>query len=673
MKRNLSNLKKSVILLAVFLIIDNFASAATFTAVASGNWSSSATWGGSAPSSSNTIDQITIPSGISVNMDNDVILNGVLTQINVNGTLTSGSTTVLNVSNGTISGNGTINIGSVILGTGAVLSFTGSFTSNAFSNAAINLQTAGNFTVKQTLTLASGIITVQSGGSFSLVSNSSIVLNGGKVTTNGGTIGLPSTYNVHYKAGASMAGIELSGSGLNNLTIEVGTGNNLTLTSNVTVNGTLALTNGNLVLGLFNLTLNGDVSAAGTGTVSASNSSLSINSGAGINGKIKFSGSTNTLNNLTVNIGNQNKARIGGEITVNGNLTLTTGILQFDTVNFTLKGGISAAGSGTVSSSSASNIILNTNVSPSGKLSFDAGGNTVNNLTINIGGNGTIMVGSDLKVNGTLNLTNGHLDIGDYKLSVTNNTSITGASNSSYIITGTSGALSLSVSPSDISGVIYPVGTSTNYFPAKVVLNVGSGSGKVNVGVMNNVYAQGTTGVDLSATKHVVDATWMVTSDISSNLNMNLKLIWPATAEVNGFMRTDAHISHYVNSNWDFSANASATAEAGGMYSLTRNNVTSLSPFAVYDATTGAINNQPKKSTVYIYPNPSNETIAVKSVNGISETVNIDILNLTGQVVASYKFDNTVKAVSISDLKPGNYIVRINNSENNSYQRFIKN
>lgn len=672
MKRNLFNLKKSGILAVVFVIFNSYSSAATFTAVASGNWSSSVTWGGTAPSLSNTTDQITIPSGISVTMDNDVVLNGALTQITVNGTLTSSSSTTLTVNYGKITGNGTIDIGSVVLGTAAVLTFTGSFASNTLDNAAINLQTTGNFTIKQTLMLTSGILSIQSGGSLSLASNSSIVLNGGKMATNGGTIGLSSNYNVHYKAGSNSGGLELSGSGLNNLIIEVGTGNTLTLTGNVTVNGTLTLTSGTLDLGIFNLTLNGDVSSSGSGSVTASNSTLTFNSNSGVNGTIKFSGSNSTLNNLNVNVGNQNKASISGDVTINGNLTLTSGTLQFNTTNFTLKGGLSSSGTGNISSSATSNIIINTSTSPSGKLSFATNGNTVNNFTVNIGGNGTVMLGSDLKVNGTLNLTNGHLNVGSNKLSVTTNTSINGGSSSAYIITESSGSLSLSVSPLDISGVVFPIGTSTNYFPAKVVLNAGSGSGKVDVGVVNNVYSEGTVGVDLSATKHVVDATWMVSSDISSNLNMNLKLIWPASAEVNGFMRTDAHISHYINNNWDLSANASATAEANGMFSLTRNNITSLSPFAVYDATVGGISIPFENYAIRVYPNPSSEIISINN-HDISEGVTMDILNLTGQVVASYKLDNQTKSVSINELKPGNYIIRLNDGEHNTYQRFIKN
>ncbi|HSY76795.1 MAG TPA: hypothetical protein VK890_08060, partial [Bacteroidia bacterium] len=60
MKTKLYNSAKIGLTLLAATLSGGFASGATFTAVASGNWSSSATWGGSAPAFKlGVIDQVT--------------------------------------------------------------------------------------------------------------------------------------------------------------------------------------------------------------------------------------------------------------------------------------------------------------------------------------------------------------------------------------------------------------------------------------------------------------------------------------------------------------------------------------------------------------------------------------------------------------------------------------
>lgn len=79
MKNKISSSKIGFIIV-VALLGSNFARAAgTFTAAASGNWSSSATWGGTPPPFTLAAgDQVTIGSGITVTMDSNVNVNGLL-------------------------------------------------------------------------------------------------------------------------------------------------------------------------------------------------------------------------------------------------------------------------------------------------------------------------------------------------------------------------------------------------------------------------------------------------------------------------------------------------------------------------------------------------------------------------------------------------------------------
>src|SRR6185436_10673653 len=100
---------------------------------------------------------------------------------------------------------------------------------------------------------------------------------------NGGTLALGSAYSVQYNSGTIIAGPELNGSGLKNLTVNVGAGNTVTLSSDATINGTLTLTSGTFSLGIKNLNIKGDVAATGTGTIKSTIASdIEINSPNGI-------------------------------------------------------------------------------------------------------------------------------------------------------------------------------------------------------------------------------------------------------------------------------------------------------------------------------------------------------------------------------------------------------
>jgi hypothetical protein len=90
MKKKLLHPFKLGMLLMLFLGVNSISKSATFTAVSSGIWSDPATWvGGVSPAIINTIDQITIPIGITVTIDNNTILNGAFTSIDIEGTLAS--------------------------------------------------------------------------------------------------------------------------------------------------------------------------------------------------------------------------------------------------------------------------------------------------------------------------------------------------------------------------------------------------------------------------------------------------------------------------------------------------------------------------------------------------------------------------------------------------------
>src|SRR5258705_2567199 len=330
MKKKILNTKTAgVIIAALLLFTASFSSGATFTAVASGNWSSNTTWGGSVPPLTIVSDQVTISSGINVVMDNNVTLSGALAQLNVNGTLSSSSSGILTVAMGTVDGSGVINVGHLTCETTALIYFTGSLTANIMTCNTPNLLVTADVMVNQSLQLASGVLNLQAGGSLDVAANATIVISGGMITLNGGTVGLSGSYNVSYTNGSAITGVELTGSGLSDVSVNVGPANTVTLTTNLDVSGTLYLTTGALVLATNNLTISGNIAASGSGNISSTSASnISIVTATSVSGALAFSASGNTVNNFTVNIGSNGSVMLCSDIIIGGMLNLVSGHLD---------------------------------------------------------------------------------------------------------------------------------------------------------------------------------------------------------------------------------------------------------------------------------------------------------------------------------------------------------
>lgn len=675
MKTRLRILKKAGISLITLLFINSIAQGANFTAITSGSWSNAGTWGGTAPSFTNTTDVVTIPSGMSVTLDNNLTVNGALSSVVVMGTLTSSTSTNLIVSQGSISGTGVINIGNLTLGTLSSLLFTGSLTVNTLTSSTLNLQTSATTMINQALTITTGTLSIQSGGTLTLATNSELVMAGGVLAINGGSLGLTNNYNVTYASAASAtSGIELTGTGLKNVTLNfTSTNHTLSLSSDLTVNGVLTLTKGTLFLGLSNLVILGEVATNGTGTISSTSASdISINSTSGITGSLNFKGTNNAVNNFTVNVGAANRAQIKGFLAVNGSLNLTSGTLVLDSSNVKINGTISATGTGTISTTTSSEISVSTPISPLGEIRF-AASSAVKNLKVNIANTGTLKIASNLNIQDTLTLTKGSIDISSNYIQLGSNGMLIGADSNSYIKTSGAGYLGMWLMASGLNAMLFPVGTSAKYFPAGIMLNVGSTSGNMKVGVISNVYAMGDAGTDISTTQRVVDATWMIQSDITANLNMNLNLMWSASSEVNGFNRSMSYISHYTSTNgWDVSTKQTAGLNVRGFYNLTRTNITSLSPFTVFDNTSSSVIETKNNNNIEVYPIPTNDVIFINNETNNNEVLHANLVDINGKLIANYELTGNNKSISLNDFQPGYYFLKLTGNNTNLVKKIIK-
>jgi hypothetical protein len=406
MKTFTLSIKKSLSLALLSLLLTSVSFAATFTASVSGNYSSTATWlGGVVPPTTLVTDQVIIPSGITVNMDNNVTLNGALAQLNVDGTLATFNSSSLTLNLGTVLGTGSIGVNTLDVNAGSTFSFTGVLTVSTL-NAATGISSGADIMVNQALNLSSGALVLLSGGTLDMGNNGTIVLSGGTLSEGAGTIGLTGNYHVTYTNTSAVAGIELNGIGLQNLTVDVNAGNSVTLTSDLTVSGTLALNNGVLILAANNLAVNGQVATTGSGTLtSTAASDISFNNTGGTIGAIMFTGTTSAVNNLSVNVGAGSQASISGTLTINGTLMLNTGALNFNSSDLIISGSIS--GSGLLRANSSSNLTVNSVGGLTGSLNFIGGGQALNNFTLSVGSGNSVSLSSDLTVHGTLALTTG--------------------------------------------------------------------------------------------------------------------------------------------------------------------------------------------------------------------------------------------------------------------------
>lgn len=674
MKKIFTLMRNMALAAGCLAIFSNSAKALTYTAVASGNFNSTTTWSGgiAPPATLTTGDIVVIGSSYTVTLTGDETFTGAAS-LSVDGTLTSGvNNTALVMSSGTLTGSGSIDVDSMSLGLVSGFTYTGSITAQQLTSTTANVSAAANITVQGNLYLTGGLLNITS-GSLALSNNATVVVDGGSLGVGGtGSLDLTGSYNVMYEGSSVNSGLELSGSGLSNVTLDLSSGA-VTLTTNLDMNGTLTLSSGNLILNGNDLMLgaNGDIAASGTGTISSgAGSNITINATNSLSGALTFSAGNNTVDNLDITLGSTSaNVNLGSDVTVNGTLTLGMGTLTLNNndLSFAVNGDFAVSGTGSIVSTSGSNISITSNNSFTGAIRFNATGNTVGDLNINMGSN-TAMVnlGSNLMVDGTLTLTSGMVNVGMNDLSIAASGNVSGGSMNSFVITSNGGTLTMNLMAGGTN--TYQVGTMLHYAPAVVTANTGSASGDVSVMVDDSVYAMGNTGMNLSNMRSVVNATWFVSSTASTGIDLDLEFMWSGDMELNGFDRNNVYISHYTNGAWDNAATASATTAVNGMYAINRDHIMSLSPFTVADQNAALKVNElaSKSNNIALYPNPA---VDVVNYTATTPVTGIDIYDVSGKLVKSVKGANN--SFPVSDLAPGFYTARFN-GQSTSVQHFVK-
>ncbi len=277
------------------------AMAGDYTAVQSGNWDDPNTWGGIVPSFD---DNVTIPSGTTVTVNAASVCNNIT--IESGGGVNYSGTQTLKVY-GNWSNSGTFNPG-----TNGVVEFTGTtsaaisgnttFEELVISKGSLNtlLTVTGTNSVSSSgsITMTSGLLTIQSGGSFTINPASDITINnaaGFDVT--GGTL--------------STGNCSITNNGL--IRISSGTANFGSSSANTIRNQS----NGAFIVTGGNVNISGILYGSASGTLSP----LGLTSGISIsNGTVTLATSGNTQNN----VGSLN-------VTSSGNFAFSGGTVVFRT------------------------------------------------------------------------------------------------------------------------------------------------------------------------------------------------------------------------------------------------------------------------------------------------------------------------------------------------------
>lgn len=526
-----------------------------------------------------------------------------------------------------------------------------------------NLQTHGNLQLNTGILSVGandleilGNMSIQSGAALTTAATSTLkietstALNSGLVFTAGSSM---DQFSIDYTASSGSVELEspLSVAGelqLHNGTLSLESGATLTMNAGSLVqvmNGELQ-SNGGAFVG----TASYDVEYIGDSTVTTGEEII----GSG-------------LNDVKVDI-TTGEVKMDDDVTVGGELELNSGKLNLNANNLTLNGTLNQ--STPIIGNVNSDLHLNITTVGNDTIYFDGSNQNLEQLVIDVTG-GNIVLTSTLHIYDELTLTNGSIELANDNLVIEQNANITGYSNARYIMTPGTGQLDMYI-PVSSPYMVFPVGTETSYSPASIQQTTGAG-GKFRVKTFSGIYSGGTenSGFNSATSGSVVNRTWLVESDMTT-FNLNLKLGWMATSEVNGFDRTNAFISHYTSGSWDTYAASSSVAGANSTYEISRTGITSLSPFAVAEENTELTVDEMALLDINVYPNPCTDALNISYSNANGDQYTWQVTDIAGR---NYDVVNTAdNQIDVSGLSQGTYLLKMTNAATNnvSIRQFIK-
>jgi len=520
---------------------------------------------------------LTIPSAYtfsaaSIDLNNNAILKNQSSASFSFGTfnINSGASYQHDCNGGTIP-TGTWNVGSLCNITGVTNSAPGG-SGQAFYNfiwncplqsASVNLGGISGFGISGDLTISStgGV----SGRALQLTSNNTRSLAiAGSLNLNGGHLALTSGSGLEN---VNVAGNLILSNSSELYFAQVGSGTGI-----ITLNGNITMNSGTLI----------------TETGSSSDNSLVFN-----NNGSQFISNLGTINNdinytvnanSTLSIYNDIYVNTGRIFTVNGSLYCGNNNI-YGNGSFTLSsGGLLGIGSanGIMASSVSGNVQVtgsrnyNSNATYiyngtgayglSQQVTGDGIPSTVSNIIIN--NSSGVNLSKSTTVTNNLTLTSGILSIENYDLTISPSGIISGETSASYISTGGTGNLSMTVSNSNKT---FPIGNGS-YTP---IILYNSGTTDVYSAKIKNTFDF------IPLNYHVVSKQWTLSESVAGGSNLSITLQWNSGDENALFFRGSAlYMGQYNGIIWEthFASNG---VSGSGPYIVTATGFTQLNPIVL--------------------------------------------------------------------------------------------
>lgn len=412
----------NVLVAGIVMCFSTTANAATYTAAASGNWTDAATWGGSAPGSNLTFDNIIIPAGMTVTLNTDVDFDGgLLFSMQVNGELSSEDDSELHMSSGSLTGNGTIDLSYFEVSGLSTIAFTGDMTVDTYRNdVSLTLNLSTHLTIGDSLILEGGALTFGNGSNLMLQQDAVIKVDGGSLALNGGVVLGTNAYHVLYRGSSATSGVESTWAGMTNLMIDMNDDNQVwTMGTDVVINGEIKQMAGWIDLNGNDMTINGNYNnTSDAGFRGDAASSLMINSTSNWTSDLWFDDNTEDLKDLHLNTGDAMSTELMSDLHIHGDLMLEEGELKImggsslymeNGSNVRVDGGSLMTSNGVFNGDNNYNVWY---VGGATETGVEMTGSGMNDLTLDLDDEeGMVAMDQDYTVHGDLHLMNGNWDM----------------------------------------------------------------------------------------------------------------------------------------------------------------------------------------------------------------------------------------------------------------------
>lgn len=439
--------------------------------------------------------------------------------------------------------------------------------------------------------------------------------------------------------------------------------------------------------------VNGDMSIeSGSNFSTANNATIWINEGRiNLNGNatftnesainVTYTGSSKetgaeimsgTVAKLWIDLDNEDASlTLMNNVIITDSTTVEDGWIKCNSYDLGLSGYTNSESMIHIDGDSESELWLNGSFEDSAMIVF-AAEDSLKKLIMECENNEHVWTSGNLMITDSLNLNSGILVVNNSNLSLADTGAISGGSEDAYIITEGYSRLQLMIEGQAQSATYFPVGDEDGFCPIHIA-NAESTDGVFGVNLNSVVLTEGTAGYDVSNTEKVVNKTWDIQADAQSQLDLTLTTEWTSAMEVNGFDRTNAYISHYVDGEWDVVATSSAQTTGNGTYSMSRSGISSLSPFSVQNPGAVGVEEQALTSGMHIFPNPVLDVVTIDVSDQNVEQVTIhDLSGAQVQVVNLGTTSNRTN-VDLSDLNSGVYFMNfINGEESVAVERIVK-